>query len=60
MRMVLTGRRAVGAAILLVLSEKQVFQLGWTWLVLIGTFGTFAIGYFFGPALDPSPEPAKR
>ena len=40
---------AVINAILLTLSETHIFPIGWTWLLLIGTAGTFAVGYFLGP-----------
>jgi solute:Na+ symporter, SSS family len=33
---------------LLILSEKQIMPLGWTWLLLLGTFLTFAAGWIFG------------
>jgi len=49
---------AVVNAILLVLSEMGKIPLGWTWLLLIGTAGTFAIGYFLGPRMDPPPAVA--
>jgi len=39
-------------AVLLTLSETHIFPIGWTWLLLIGTAGTFAIGYFLGPVLE--------
>jgi Na+/proline symporter len=38
--------------VLLVLTEQKIFVVGWTWLVLFGTFGTMAIGYFLAPVLD--------
>jgi solute:Na+ symporter, SSS family len=45
--------------VLLILSEKQIFPLGWTWLLLIGTFLTFAAGWIFGrkaqSAVESSP-----
>ena len=34
--------------VLLILSETKIFPLGWTWLLLIGTFLTFATGWIFG------------
>src|SRR5262249_39268589 len=34
---------AVINAVLLVLSETGIFPLGWTWLLLIGTAGTFTV-----------------
>jgi hypothetical protein len=39
---------ALGMLVLLILSEKQIFPLGWTWLLLMGTFLTFATGWIFG------------
>jgi SSS family transporter len=39
---------ALGMLVLLLLSEKQIIPLGWTWLLLIGTFLTFATGWLFG------------
>ncbi len=35
-------------ATLLVLSEKQILPMGWTWLVILGTAGTFAMSYLLG------------
>ena len=39
---------ALGMLVLLILSEKNIIPLGWTWLLLIGTFLTFATGWIFG------------
>jgi hypothetical protein len=39
---------AVGMLALLILSEKNIVPLGWTWLLLIGTFLTFSTGWLFG------------
>ena len=39
---------ALAMLVLLILSEKGIFPLGWTWLLLIGTFLTFATGWIFG------------
>jgi Na+/proline symporter len=39
---------ALGMLALLILSEKRLVPLGWTWLLLIGTFLTFATGWLFG------------
>ena len=51
---------ALGMLVLLILSEKQIFPLGWTWLLLIGTFLTFATGWIFGKKAaspdDPTPQ----
>jgi solute:Na+ symporter, SSS family len=33
---------------LLILSEKGIIPLGWTWLLLLGTLLTFGIGWMFG------------
>jgi len=41
--------------VLLVLTEKQIFTVGWTWLVLIGTFGTMGLSYLLGPIIDKTP-----
>jgi solute:Na+ symporter, SSS family len=43
---------AVVNAMLLVLSEMGKIPLGWTWLLLIGTAGTFVIGYYLGPVME--------
>jgi solute:Na+ symporter, SSS family len=37
---------------LLLLSEKGILPLGWSWLVIFGTVLTFAGGYLLGPVLD--------
>jgi SSS family transporter len=42
-------------AVLLVLSEKGLLPLGWSWLVILGTFGTIAVAAALGPWLDPEP-----
>ena len=48
---------ALGMLVLLILSEKKIFPLGWTWLLLLGTFLTFATGWLFGKAPGPgAPE----
>jgi hypothetical protein len=39
---------ALGLLVLLILSEKGILPLAWTWLLLIGTFLTFAAGWLFG------------
>jgi SSS family transporter len=39
---------ALGMLVLLILSEKRIFPLGWTWLLLLGTFLTFGTGWLFG------------
>jgi solute:Na+ symporter, SSS family len=39
---------AVGMLALLILSEKKIVPIGWTWLLVIGTFLTFGIGWLFG------------
>jgi hypothetical protein len=43
---------AAGMALLLYLSKTGRIPLAWTWLILIGTVSTFAIGYVLGPAFD--------
>jgi SSS family transporter len=47
---------ALGMLVLLVLSEKNIFPLGWTWLLLIGTFLTFAAGWLLGKKEESVPE----
>jgi solute:Na+ symporter, SSS family len=37
---------------LLILSETGRLALGWTWLVILGTLLTFALGWVLGPALE--------
>ncbi|MFW6122772.1 MAG: sodium:solute symporter family transporter [Thermodesulfobacteriota bacterium] len=65
----LTGRRcnlinvlamtlsALAMLVLLILSEKNILPLGWTWLLLIGTFLTFTAGYIFGEKPSAAPPP---
>jgi SSS family transporter len=48
---------ALGMLVLLILSEKNLFPLGWTWLLLIGTFLTFATGWIFGEKAENAPDP---
>src|SRR5262249_45446606 len=43
---------AVMMFVLLILSEKGIFPLGWSWLVILGTLVTFAGGWVFGPVLE--------
>ena len=43
---------AVVNAVLLVLSEKKIFPIGWTWLILIGTAGTMGLAVVLAPVLD--------
>ncbi|MEK7857542.1 MAG: sodium/solute symporter [Elusimicrobiota bacterium] len=43
---------------LLYLSEIKVFPLGWSWLVILGTGGTFALCWLLGPVLDGKTKPA--
>jgi len=38
---------AVGMAVLLVLSRMKLIDLGWSWLIVIGTAATFVFGYLF-------------
>ncbi len=52
---------ALGMLVLLILSEKNIFPLGWTWLLLIGTFLTFATGWIFGKKAERAADlPAKN
>jgi solute:Na+ symporter, SSS family len=39
---------ALAMLALLILSEKNIVPLGWTWLLLLGTFLTFVSGWLFG------------
>ncbi len=39
---------AMGMLVLLILSEKNILPLGWTWLLVIGTILTFGTGFLFG------------
>jgi solute:Na+ symporter, SSS family len=48
---------ALSMLVLLILSEKNIFPIGWTWLLLIGTFLTFATGWVFGKKAESAPEP---
>ncbi|HRY30675.1 MAG TPA: hypothetical protein P5079_11645, partial [Elusimicrobiota bacterium] len=38
--------------VLLVLSEKHILPLGWSWLVILGTLVTFSAGWLLGPAWE--------
>ena len=38
--------------VLLILTEQKIFVVGWTWLVLIGTFGTMILSHLLAPLLD--------
>ncbi len=46
------GVMAVVNATLLLLSEFGYIPLGWSWLVIIGTAGTFGLGWVLAPAMD--------
>ncbi len=43
---------ALGMLVLLILSETKIFPLGWTWLLLLGTFSTFTTGWLFSEKAD--------
>lgn len=43
---------AVVNIVLLILTEKNIYTVGWTWMVLIGTFGTMAMSCVLGPMMD--------
>ena len=43
---------ALCMAVLLVLSEKKIIPIGWSWLILFGTALTFGLGYLLGPLLQ--------
>jgi SSS family solute:Na+ symporter len=51
---------ALGMLVLLILSEKNIFPLGWTWLLLIGTFLTFATGWIFGKKAESALDTRLR
>jgi SSS family transporter len=38
--------------VLLILTERKIFVVGWTWLVLIGTFGTMGLSWILGPRME--------
>lgn len=38
---------------LLILSEKKLLPVGWSWLVIWGTAGTFTLAWLLGPLLEP-------
>jgi solute:Na+ symporter, SSS family len=38
--------------VLLILSEKDIIPLGWTWLLLLGTLLTFSLGWILGEKGD--------
>ncbi|MBI4676888.1 MAG: sodium/solute symporter [Elusimicrobia bacterium] len=39
-------------ALLLYLSEIKALPLGWSWLVILGTLGTFGLAWLLSPVLD--------
>jgi SSS family transporter len=43
---------AVVNLILLILTEQKIYVVGWTWLVIFGTFGTMGLSYLLAPILD--------
>ncbi|MGQ9689391.1 MAG: sodium:solute symporter family transporter [Desulfobaccales bacterium] len=43
---------ALGMLVLLILSEKNILPLGWTWLVVLGTVLTFGAGWLWGDKGD--------
>jgi solute:Na+ symporter, SSS family len=43
--------------VLLVLAEKGVLALGWSWLVILGTVGTMVLSPLLAPLLDRSSAP---
>ena len=47
---------ALGMLVLLILSETRLLPLGWTWLLLIGTFLTFTTGWIFGKKAEGAAE----
>ena len=47
---------ALAMLVLLILSEKHIVPLGWTWLLLMGTFLTFMTGWLLGTKATGAPE----
>ncbi len=47
---------ALSMLVLLILSETHLFPLGWTWLLLIGTFLTFGTGWLFGKPAESAAD----
>ncbi len=47
---------ALAMLTLLILSETRLFPLAWTWLLLLGTFFTFAIGWLCGRPAAGAPD----
>ncbi|MBI4387057.1 MAG: sodium/solute symporter [Elusimicrobia bacterium] len=43
---------------LLILSEKKILPLGWSWLVILGTLGTMGLGRVLAPVLDGKKNPS--
>ncbi len=37
--------------VLLVLIEKEIIKIAWSWLIVVGTGITFVLGYLLGPAM---------
>jgi SSS family solute:Na+ symporter len=44
---------------LLILSETKIVPLGWTWLLLLGTFLTFTTGWLFGEKAEKAVENSR-
>jgi SSS family transporter len=51
---------ALAMLALLILSEKQIIPLGWTWLLLLGTFLTFTTGWIFGKKAETGTDTKLR
>ena len=48
---------AVLAGVVLYLSEKGIAPIGWSWIIVIGTVSTFAVGWLLsGPGAQAKPE----
>ncbi len=47
---------ALAMLVLLILSETKILPLGWTWLLLMGTFLTFMTGWLLGTKAAGAPE----
>ena len=46
---------ALAMLVLLILSETKIVPLGWTWLLLMGTFLTFMTGWLLGTKAADAP-----
>ncbi len=47
------------AGLILYLSETGRLNIGWSWMIVIGTVMTFSLGWLLGPVFDKSAEPMQ-